>query len=739
MKLNRLRFVRRQKPGVITHGASDAHVKAFLSRQVAFARDNWLLAVMFLLALGAITMLFQPTRAATITSTKVWDAAEDFSPATKTGVTVTSTGQVTLTPTSEVVSLLPVYRFNNTITGDHFYTTSEAERSALSSRTSWRYEGIGFSAYASCAGKSPIYRFVAPGLRNSHFYTASEGEKNLLQRTGSSWTYEGVGFCGDTLSTSTNRPVHRYRLASFPAHHFYTAGASEKTLLDATGSGWIYEGVGWYTPGSVSQITYPESGTLALSFTTPQSVNWTQLTAVKSTPANTSLAFEARSSTDGTNYSSWNQDVTKLPQGRYLQIRIGFATSQQLVTPSLDKLTLTYTYDDGQTPPPPPPPPPPATVSIDSNPVSIASGQSSRLSWTSTNATSCTASNGWSGSRPTSGTEQTSNLTSSRTFTLTCTGAGGSDSDSVTVAVAQPPPPPPPPGPGGLTSPYGVYPNCIAPAVGLETHSWWHETGEHSPRHLHIATCLPNARDTTGTQVKVSGVLPAVLRIISFNSPGYINQARYAWESDVITSHRFDPRLQCQATPDEHKECTWYVAMGIDTDRMRVSGMDELRLTPNMQHDDLGTRQYLSLNFQLHRGGSGNYRSSPALISRGWYTGLDYINVTWNNYMSLFTNLNQTMPVVKGTIDVNVSHASCSGSGVSDSQGFIDADFHAAQRGRIPAPTPFYKFSGCHSGTVRLDTTKLSNGVHTVYLQTQERDLRGLNAGAGKYFINVQN
>lgn len=81
------------------------------------------------------------------------------------------------------------------------------------------------------------------------------------------------------------------------------------------------------------------------------------------------------------------------------------------------------------------PPPPAPTVSLSASPASIASGGSSTLSWSSTNATSCTASGGWTGSKATSGTQSTGALTTTTTYTLACTGAGGTASKTATVIV----------------------------------------------------------------------------------------------------------------------------------------------------------------------------------------------------------------------------------------------------------------------------------------------------------------
>lgn len=76
------------------------------------------------------------------------------------------------------------------------------------------------------------------------------------------------------------------------------------------------------------------------------------------------------------------------------------------------------------------------TLSLSASPTSGPSGTSSTLTWSSANATSCTASGGWSGTRPTSGTYSTGALSSTRTYTLACTGNGGTVSRSATVTIA---------------------------------------------------------------------------------------------------------------------------------------------------------------------------------------------------------------------------------------------------------------------------------------------------------------
>jgi hypothetical protein len=79
--------------------------------------------------------------------------------------------------------------------------------------------------------------------------------------------------------------------------------------------------------------------------------------------------------------------------------------------------------------------PPPPGVSISVSPSTITKGDSATLSWVSSNATSCTASGAWSGSKPVTGTGSTGTLNATSTFTIKCTGDSGIASDSVEVKV----------------------------------------------------------------------------------------------------------------------------------------------------------------------------------------------------------------------------------------------------------------------------------------------------------------
>jgi hypothetical protein len=85
---------------------------------------------------------------------------------------------------------------------------------------------------------------------------------------------------------------------------------------------------------------------------------------------------------------------------------------------------------------------PAATVTLTANPPSVTAGGTTTLTWTSTNAASCTASGGWSGAQPTSGSQLTAAATTGTSYSLTCTGPGGASTPAaVTVAVVAVVPP----------------------------------------------------------------------------------------------------------------------------------------------------------------------------------------------------------------------------------------------------------------------------------------------------------
>lgn len=144
--------------------------------------------------------------------------------------------------------LRPVYRFFNMKTGTHFYTASEVERYTVARTwpTTYRFEGVAYSINASNTTNTvPLYRFWNK-KNGTHFYTASEAEKNdVLARLSGVYRLDGVAYYVSSVATSST-PVYRFynmRLGT----HFYTASPAERDSV-ASNLGSIYrlEGVAYY-------------------------------------------------------------------------------------------------------------------------------------------------------------------------------------------------------------------------------------------------------------------------------------------------------------------------------------------------------------------------------------------------------------------------------------------------------------------------------------------------------------
>ena len=88
----------------------------------------------------------------------------------------------------------------------------------------------------------------------------------------------------------------------------------------------------------------------------------------------------------------------------------------------------------GESTPPVVPPTPSPTVTLSADPTTVYIGNSTTLTWTSTNASSCAASGDWTGSKSTSGNEDAQvTKEGTSTYTITCTNSSGSAVSNVSV------------------------------------------------------------------------------------------------------------------------------------------------------------------------------------------------------------------------------------------------------------------------------------------------------------------
>jgi hypothetical protein len=81
------------------------------------------------------------------------------------------------------------------------------------------------------------------------------------------------------------------------------------------------------------------------------------------------------------------------------------------------------------------------TLSLSASPNPVASGSASTLVWSSTQASSCEASGGWSGAKAVSGSVSSGILAATTTYRLSCSGTGGTIAKEVSIGVRTNPEP----------------------------------------------------------------------------------------------------------------------------------------------------------------------------------------------------------------------------------------------------------------------------------------------------------
>ena len=151
-----------------------------------------------------------------------------------------------------VTCLTNVYRFWSPVTGRHFYTASENEKTVLVNDYSktWTFEGVAFrlATSASLPGLAPVHAFRSMDGQ-AQFYTISEREKDrILGDYAHVYRYDGVAFYAYPQGQQPleARPVHRF--VSLAGHgHLYTADESEvSTLRDSYSQAFAYDGIAFY-------------------------------------------------------------------------------------------------------------------------------------------------------------------------------------------------------------------------------------------------------------------------------------------------------------------------------------------------------------------------------------------------------------------------------------------------------------------------------------------------------------
>lgn len=143
-----------------------------------------------------------------------------------------------------------VYRFFNTKTGGHFFTTSEGERdTVLQTNQSYKLEGVGFGAFDTKVTEAAeeVYRFFNTKT-GGHFFTTSEGERDEVIATNRDYKLEGIGFYDFQVDQGeATDAVYRFFNAK-TGGHFFTASEAERDSVVQTSQDYKLEGIAFYAP-----------------------------------------------------------------------------------------------------------------------------------------------------------------------------------------------------------------------------------------------------------------------------------------------------------------------------------------------------------------------------------------------------------------------------------------------------------------------------------------------------------
>jgi hypothetical protein len=139
-----------------------------------------------------------------------------------------------------------IYRFFNTASNSHFYTSDLAERDSIIARLpGLRYEGPAFEAAFPGGGDLTVFRFLNT-TNGSHFYTANAAEKALIERTLPGYRFEGVAY-GAYANDGGGEHEALFRFfRPDNGTHFYTSSVAERDNVLATLPAYRFEGVAYH-------------------------------------------------------------------------------------------------------------------------------------------------------------------------------------------------------------------------------------------------------------------------------------------------------------------------------------------------------------------------------------------------------------------------------------------------------------------------------------------------------------
>ncbi|QDG77978.1 hypothetical protein [Labrenzia sp. PHM005] len=138
-----------------------------------------------------------------------------------------------------------IYRFFNSNTGAHFFTSNIEERNTvIETLPSFVYEGNSYDSNALANTGNAVYRFLNADT-GIHFYTASEAERDSVLGQLPNYVLEGISYYASSDGSADGQALYRfYNTAN--GTHFYTVSEAERDTIIETLGQYSYEGIAYY-------------------------------------------------------------------------------------------------------------------------------------------------------------------------------------------------------------------------------------------------------------------------------------------------------------------------------------------------------------------------------------------------------------------------------------------------------------------------------------------------------------
>ena len=139
-----------------------------------------------------------------------------------------------------------MYRFFNTLTGGHLYTTSEVERDyIINNLPHYNYEGPKFHVFGHQFPETvAAFRFFNNNT-GIHLYTISELERDYILANLPNYSMEGVKFYVHKTQHADNTPMYRF-FNTNTGGHLYTISDVERDYIINNLPHYNYEGIKFY-------------------------------------------------------------------------------------------------------------------------------------------------------------------------------------------------------------------------------------------------------------------------------------------------------------------------------------------------------------------------------------------------------------------------------------------------------------------------------------------------------------